>query len=110
MSLIENLERMLAAGQDSAMLRFGLGKAYADHGDPLSAVTHLREAVRQDPGYSAAWKMLGRNLEAREDYDEAREVYAEGIRIAEEHGDLQAAKEMNVFLRRLRKGEEEEEE
>lgn len=109
MSLIENLERMLAAGQDSAMLRFGLGKAYADHGDRPSAVTHLREAVRLDPDYSAAWKLLGRNLEAQEAYAEACRVYREGVRIAEERGDLQAAKEMTVFLRRLQPepGEEE---
>ena len=34
--MIERLERMLAAGQDSAPLRFGLGNAYL-HRDPALA-------------------------------------------------------------------------
>lgn len=103
MALIENLERMLANGQDSAMLRFGLGKAYADQGDPAGAVGHLREAVRQDPGYSAAWKLLGGALAAAGRREEACSAYDEGIRCAEERGDLQAAKEMRVFRKRLEK-------
>jgi predicted Zn-dependent protease len=59
MTAIERLEKLLAAGKDSPMLRFGLGDAYLKANAARTAVDHLRRAVEQDPKYSAAWKLLG---------------------------------------------------
>jgi hypothetical protein len=56
-----------------------------------------------DRNYSAAWKLLGRALANLERDKEAIAVYQEGIAIAEQKGDRQAAKEMAVFLKRLQK-------
>lgn len=103
MGMIENFERMLASGQDNALLRFSLGNAYLQAGEARAAVTHLREAVAQDPQYSAAWKLLGKALMAAGEPAEAAAVYTRGIEVAEGRGDKQAAKEMQVFLRRARK-------
>lgn len=103
MSRIDNLEAMLARGQDGALLRFSLGNEYLAADDPASAASHLRAAVEQDPGYSAAWKMLGRALERVDDADGALEAWGRGIEAAEARGDKQAAKEMQVFAKRLRK-------
>ncbi|HDP88754.1 MAG TPA: tetratricopeptide repeat protein [Thioalkalivibrio sp.] len=103
MGMIENFEKMLAAGQDNAMLRFSLGNAYLQAGDAVTAVTHLRRAVEHDPDYSAAWKLLGRALMEGGEPAEAVDVYARGIAVAEARGDKQAAKEMQVFLRRAQK-------
>jgi Tfp pilus assembly protein PilF len=100
--MIAQLERLLANGQDTAMLRLGLGNAYLQAGDPVRAVEHLQAAVGHDPGYSAAWKALGRALTEAGKPDEAITAYEEGIRVAEHKGDIQAAKEMKVFLRRVR--------
>ena len=100
---IDALLRMLERGQDSALLRFSLGNEYraADaHGE---AIVHLREAVRLDPGYSAAWKLLGRSLEDAGRADEAVEAWRTGIEAAERKGDRQAAKDMAVFLKRVEK-------
>jgi uncharacterized protein HemY len=85
MALRRNLELMLERGQDSPLLRFALGQECLKSGDFVTAIDHLRQAVDQNPRYAAAWKALG----------EAH---------AREAGDLQAAKEMEVFLRRLRAG------
>jgi len=101
--LIDNFEKMLAAGQDSALLRYGLGNACQKAGDLERACTHLAEAVRQDPGYSAAWKAYGRLLAEMEKPDAAVAVFKQGIAVAEDKGDIQAAKEMKVFLRRVEK-------
>ena len=103
MSKIETFESMLAKGQDNAMLRFSLGNAYFEDGGYEKAVEHLRSALTHDPKYSAAWKMLGKAVEHTGDPNEAISVYEQGITVAEERGDLQAVKEMNVFLKRLRK-------
>lgn len=94
------LERLLASGQDSALLRFSLGGAYLETNPALAAI-HLNVAVSLDPGYAAAWKLLGKALLAAGDIPSAREAYLAGIAAAEAHGHIQAAKEMRVFLKRL---------
>lgn len=94
---------MLANGKDSALLRYALGDEYLTLGDHDKAVVHLRKAVDFDPTYSAAWRQLGKALAAATRYAEAMAAYDAGIRAAEEKGDVQAAKEMRIFLRRLQK-------
>ena len=101
MAMIERFEAMLASGKDGALLRFGLGSEYLKAGDPARAAMHLREALARDPGYSAAWKLLGKALAESGAADEAREAWERGIAAAEAKGDKQAAREMGVFLRRL---------
>ncbi len=103
MGMQENLEAMLAAGQDNPLLRFTLGNVLLKQGEANAAVEHLREAVRQDPGYSAAWKVYGRALQSLGDVDGAIQAFETGIAAARQKGDVQAAKEMQVFLKRLRK-------
>ena len=103
MGVIENLEAMLARGQDSALLRYGLGNEYLKEGAHDKAVEHLDKAVRQDPKYSAAWKLYGRALTAAGRYQEAIEALDKGIETAEKKGDIQAAKEMRVFRKRAEK-------
>ncbi len=103
MGVIENLEGMLAQGRDSALLRYGLGHEYLKRGDPRLAVTHFRQAVALDAQYSAAWKLLAQALAESGAVKEAAETYRRGIEVAQARGDIQAAKEMQVFLRRLEK-------
>lgn len=100
---IENLEKMLAAGKDNALLRFGLGNAYLGAGEPSKAVPHLQKAVEHDPHYSAAWKLLGRALNESGKPQDALAAYRRGIEVAEAKGDIQAAKEMTVFAKRIEK-------
>jgi len=102
-SALVNFERMLAAGKDGALLRFGLGSEYLKSGDAGSAVQHLQRAVALDPGYSAAWKLLGKALLAAGRSDEALAAWRDGIAAAERKGDKQAMKEMQVFARRVAK-------
>jgi predicted Zn-dependent protease len=102
-AVAERLEKLLAAGKDSALLRFGLGNAYLGAGDPLGAAEHLRRALAFDPGYSAAWKLLGKALAAAGLESDALAAYRDGIAAAERKGDKQALKEMQVFARRLAK-------
>lgn len=103
MDRIRKFEELLAAGTDNAMLRYTLGAAYLERGDPGQAVTHLARAVAHDPAYSAAWKAYGHAFLRSGDPDAAREAWRRGIEAAERNGDIQAAREMRVFLRRLEK-------
>lgn len=99
--MIDSLEKMLAKGVDNSLLRFGLGKGYLDASDAPRAAEHLRRCVELDPGYSAAWKLLGKALQQHGDLEGARSAWEQGIAAAQAKGDKQAEKEMAVFIRKL---------
>lgn len=99
----EKLEAMLAGGEDNALLRFTLGNVLFQQKNYAEAEPHLARAVELDPNYSAAWKIYGRTLGAAGKIPDALAALKQGIEIASERGDIQAAKEMRVFLKRLEK-------
>jgi Tfp pilus assembly protein PilF len=101
--LIANLEALLAKGNDAPSLRFALATRYLDAGDTAAAVRHAEAAVALDATYSAGWKVLGQARAAAGDADGAAESFRRGIEVADARGDRQAAKEMQVFLRRVEK-------
>ena len=100
-TMIANLEKLLDTPRDGALLRYSLGCEHLKAGEPERGIQRLREALERDPGYSAAWKVLGRALAAGGQVDEARAAYASGIEAARKRGDRQAEREMTVFARRL---------
>ena len=97
----KTLEKMLAQGQDNLLLRYTLGSLCLKEGDPAAAVVHLEAALEKDRDHSASWKAYGKALTALARFEDARAAYEQGIGIAESKGDVQAAKEMKVFLKRL---------
>ena len=98
---IETLEKLIGTPRDGALLRFSLGLEYQKTGDAAKATQYLRDAVAKDPGYSAAWRALGKALEAGGRAAEALDAYREGIAASQKKGDKQAEKEMTVFARRI---------
>lgn len=102
MTMIDNLHGMLERGIDGALLRYSLGNELLKAGDPDAAIAHLREALKIDESYSAAWKTLGKALTSNGQHAEAVDVLEQGIAVAESRGDKQAAKEMIVFRKRAR--------
>ncbi len=103
---IESLEKMLDGPRDGALLRFSLGNEYLKAGVPDKAAASFQAAVDRDPAYSAAWKALGKAHTEAGNALLALNAYERGIAVAEAKGDIQAAKEMNVFARRIRKAQE----
>lgn len=101
--LVARLEKLLGTPRDGALLRFSLGTEYLKLENTEKATEYLREAVAKDPGYSAAWRALGKALEAAAQPGAALEAYRSGIAAAQKKGDKQAEKEMTVFARRLEK-------
>jgi predicted Zn-dependent protease len=102
-SLIANLRTQLGGPRDGPMLRYSLGNALLDSGNAAQAVLQLREALTFDPEYSAAWKALGKAQLAAGDAAAAAQAWREGIGVADRRGDVQAAREMTVFLKRIEK-------
>ena len=102
-ALIAGLEKLLGTPRDGALLRYSLGNEYLKLGEAGKAAGFLRVAVEKDPGYSAAWKLLGNALASAGEPAEALAAYRSGIEAARRKGDKQAEKEMTVFARRLEK-------
>ena len=100
---IANLEKLLGGPRDGALLRYSLGNEWLKAGDPVKAAGHFRDALGFDTRYSAAWKLLGKSLVEAGDPAAALDAYRQGIAVATDKGDVQAAKEMGVFVRRLEK-------
>ena len=101
--MVGNLEKLLAQGKDGALLRYTLGKAYADEEQPEQAREHLLQATAQDANYSVAWKQLGKVELALGNQAAARQAWGQGLSCAQAKGDAQVVKELQVFLRRLDK-------
>lgn len=102
-TLIANLEKMLGGPRDGALLRYSLGNEWMKAGNPAVAASCFRQAVERDAQYSAAWKMLGKALADSGEMQAAVDAYEQGLAVASGKGDIQAAKEMTVFAKRLRK-------
>ena len=100
---LERLEKLLGTPRDGALLRFSLGMEYLKIQNTERAIEYLRQALTKDPGYSAAWRALGKALEAAGESGQALAAYRDGIAAAQKKGDKQAEKEMTVFARRIEK-------
>jgi uncharacterized protein HemY len=97
----EALEKMLAQGQDNALLRYTLGSICLKEKAYESAAEHLQRALEMDEQHSASWKLYAKALTQLGRTDEAIAAYDQGIAVAEAKGDVQAVKEMQVFRKRL---------
>ena len=102
-TIIANLEKMLGGPRDGALLRYSLGNEWLKAGNPAQAAGCFRAAIEYEAKYSAAWKLLGRALTENGETQAALAAFTQGIEVAKARGDVQAAKEMGVFARRLRK-------
>jgi len=99
--MVDRLLGMLATGKDNMLLRYTLGKTYAEQDNYEAASEHLRAALAFDPKYSVAWKWLGKARLGLDDRAGAREAWEQGLAAASERGDAQVVKELSVFIKRL---------
>ena len=97
---ITQLEKLLVADPEPTGF-FMLGKLYLDAERWADAANALEKALKLNPEYSAAWRLAGDAARKAGDNVRAAAIYRKGIEVAEARGDLQAAKEMGVFLRKL---------
>lgn len=100
-SRVEMFKKLLEKDPDNPMVLYSLGSELFRRGDFEEAAGHLRRAVESKPDYSVAYRTLGRALYELGEDEEARRVFERGRRVAQENGDLQTVKEIDVFVRRL---------
>jgi uncharacterized protein HemY len=101
MGLRETLEQRLATGQDDAMLRLSLAQICLHEGEWIAVRDHAIACLSHNPEQVVAYKLLGKALDALGDASGALVAYRAGIVRARDGGQIQTAREMEVFLRRL---------
>jgi uncharacterized protein HemY len=104
-SRADMFRKLLGKDPDNPMVLCSLGIELFKEGRYLEAREHLRRAIETKPDYSVAYRMLGRTHYELHENAEARRVFANGREVAQENGDLQTVREIEVFLRRLDKRE-----
>ena len=104
----EMFRKLLEKDPDNPMILYSLGTELFKEGRYLEAREHLARAVENKPDYSVAYRMLGRTHYELHENVEARRVFTKGREVAQENGDLQTVREIDVFLRRLGRREAEE--
>ena len=100
---IANLLKLVGTPRDGALLRFSLGSEYLKSADFEAAIAHLQAAVERDPGFSAAWKLLGRALAESGRAGDALGAYRRGIEVAEGKGDRQDRKSTRLNSSHIQK-------
>jgi predicted Zn-dependent protease len=97
--------KLLERDPDNPMVLYSLGNELFKEGRYWEARDLLQRAVENKPDYSVAYRMLGRAHFELHENPEARKVFLKGKEVAQDNGDLQTVREIDVFLRRLEKRE-----
>ena len=96
------LEAAVREEPEDALGHYMLGLEYHRLARLDDAANAFRRAVERNPDYTAAYRELGKTLRDAGHRQEAIRVLETGLAVAAKTKDLQTAKEMEVFLRRLR--------
>ena len=97
----QKLEALLSESPTDPFLIYGLAMDDWSHGRAEEALTGLRQVLRVDPGYVAAYLQQGQILAATGRGTEAVPILKEGIEVAGRIGDAHAASEMSALAQSL---------
>ena len=97
-SRIEVFEAMLKDQPEDAMVWYGLASEYLKVERWGDAAGALRNVVRLNPNYTAAYQMLGTALMKQGEPDQARRAWGEGIEVATRTGAWKARQHMEGLL------------
>ncbi len=99
--MVGMFEQVLEIDPVDQVANFGLGSIYLETGQFEKALPPLRIVIKENKDYSAAYLLLGKNLEKLSKNEEAIEVYRQGIAAASKKGDLMPLKDMQTRLNQL---------
>jgi predicted Zn-dependent protease len=97
-SRLEIFETMAREQPNDAMIWYGLASEYLKVERWSEAADALRNVVRVNPDYTAAYQMLGTALQNQGQTEEARRAWATGIEAADRTGAWKARQHMESLL------------
>lgn len=97
-SRIDIFRQMAEAQPDDAMIWYGLGSEYVKLEQWSEAVEALRNVLRINPDYTAAYQMLGSAHASLGEREDARRIWTEGVETANRTGAWKAREHMEGLL------------
>lgn len=79
---LQQLEEMLAQEPGDVFLRYAIAMEYFSVNDFEGALTRLKDILKTDPDYLAAYYQAGKCYEELKRFEDAKSVYQLGIELA----------------------------
>ncbi|MCX6291337.1 MAG: tetratricopeptide repeat protein [Bacteroidetes bacterium] len=98
---IESLKSFLKENPEDLFSQYAMALEYLHQDHVAVAVEILKRVLEQDKNYLAAYYQLGKAYEAMSSVDAAKQVYADGIRIAELQNNKRTLNELRGALETL---------
>lgn len=97
-SRIDIFAEMVKQQPDDAMIWYGLASEYVKAERWSEAADALRKVVQLNPGFTAAYQMLGTALMSQGKLEEARRAWTDGVEVAARTGAWKARQHMEGLL------------
>jgi tetratricopeptide (TPR) repeat protein len=98
MPTLEQLLPLLQADPGDAFLRYAVAMEYSKQAQHDQALAEFAELAKRHPDYVAGYFMAGRAAEQKEDLEQAKALYRQGIAAAKRTGDRHAESEISSAL------------
>lgn len=98
----EMYRQVLAIDPYDSFAHYGLADIYFEWAEISKSIEHARKALEANPKYSKAYLLLGKALEAMEEWEQAKNTYREGSQVAAAQGDTASANEMQAKLSEIK--------
>jgi tetratricopeptide (TPR) repeat protein len=98
MDRVSALREILQQNPEDNFARYGLAMEFAKQGKLAEAVLEFKHLLSINPDYIAAYYHAGQTLENLGQYDDARKIYQEGIKVASRLKDNKAKGELESVL------------
>jgi tetratricopeptide (TPR) repeat protein len=100
-SRIEQFRKMASDDPDNELGHFSLARAYLDAGMNAEAIGSLETVLRLNPNISKAYQLIGQALLKENRREEAIERLTQGVKVADDRGDVMPRTEMAKMLGEL---------
>lgn len=98
---IAKLKDLLQNDPHDSFSRYALALEYNGMGDPYAAIDELKELIKQNAKYVAAYHQLGQLYGKLNKTSEAKKIYRKGIDVATEMEETKEIAEMREELEEL---------
>ena len=95
---LEQLQQMLAQEPHDEFLQYAIAIEYFSAGNFEKAIDCFTKIIQTNADYLAAYYQIGKCYEALKQYDNAKNIYAKGIELAQKQSKTKTLNELKEAL------------
>ncbi len=95
---LEQLQQMLAQEPHDEFLQYAIAIEYFSAGNFEKAIDCFKTILYSNPEYLAAYYQMGKCFEELKQYDNAKNIYAKGIELAQKQNKTKTLNELKEAL------------